>query len=64
MGVQLVGIGPRTDHVQIFRPMRRIEEVPHRQGGIVPISQHVSIGERWIVGECYPWVSTDGRREN
>lgn len=45
MDLQLERIGFGTDHVQIFRPLRRTEEITYSQRRIVSIQKHVSIGK-------------------
>lgn len=45
MGVQLERECSRTDHVQVPGPVCRPQEVAHRQGGIVPVQEHVPVGK-------------------
>jgi len=45
MGVQLERERAGTDHVQVLGAVRRPQEVAHRQRGIVPVQEHVPVGE-------------------
>lgn len=60
MGVQLVGIGTGTHHVQIPRSVCRTEEISHRQGGSLPVQEHVSVRERGISGKRHTRLSSYG----
>lgn len=64
MGVQLVRIGPRTDHVQVPGSVCGAEEIAHRQRGPVPVPEHVPVGQCGLVGERDPRVSAHGRGED
>lgn len=50
MGVQLVGVGPGTDHVQILGTLRRPPQVPHRERRVVSVQEHVPVCECWVFG--------------
>lgn len=45
MDVHLVGVGDRTNYVQVLGSMRGAKEIAYRQRGSVSISKHVSIGK-------------------
>lgn len=50
MGLQLVGVSPGTDYVQIFGTMRWSSQVPYCKGRPLPVQEYVSIGECGIPG--------------
>lgn len=60
MVVQLLRVGSRTDHVQISGLVCGAEEVPHRERGLVPVQEHVSVCQRGFFGECYPGLLAHG----
>lgn len=45
MDLYLVGIGSRTDYVQVFGLVCRIEEIAYCKRRFIPIQEHVSIGK-------------------
>lgn len=45
MGVQLERERAGADHVQVFGTVRRSQEVAHRQGGVVPVQEHVPVSK-------------------
>jgi hypothetical protein len=45
MGLQLERECAGANHVQVLGPMCGAEEVPHSQGGAVPVPQHVPVGK-------------------
>jgi len=45
MGVQLERERAGTDHVQVLGTVCRPQEVAHRQRGVVPVQEHVPVGE-------------------
>lgn len=56
MGVQLERERAGTDHVQVLGTVRRPQEVAHCQRGIVPVQEHVPVGEYLLYGICMTYV--------
>lgn len=60
----LPGETPGEDYVQVPRALCGPSQVPHGQGGLVPIQEHVSLDQRQFPGLRSPRIPQHGREEN